>query len=83
MRAFVDGGGIRGFDRELAVVSRGKKAIAQGKRVGYHSGRSNPYTRSRMSEAAAARMAEHDGTGAVVSRRAAEDVDKDADVTPM
>ena len=40
----------------------------QGKKVGYNSGRSSPYTRSRTSEAAATRMAEHDSTGAVVSR---------------
>ena len=56
---------------------------AQGKGVGYNSGRSNPYTRSRTSEAAATRMAEHDGTGTVGSRRTSEEVDKDAEVIPM
>ena len=38
---------------------------------------------SRTSDEAAARMAEHDGSGTVVSRQAVEDVDKEADVTPM
>ena len=68
---------------QLSPEEKRQIESAQGKRVQYNSDRSNPYTRSRMSEAAAARMAGNDGTGTVVSRRAAEDVDKDAEGTPM
>jgi len=70
-------------DWQLSPEEKRQIEGEQGKKDGYNSGRSNPYTRSRTSEAAATSMAERDGTGTVVSRRTSEEVDKDAEVIPM
>ena len=62
-------------DWQLSPEEKRQIEGEQGKKVRYNSGRSNPYTRSRTSDAAATSMAEHDGTGTVVSRRTSEEVD--------